>query len=775
MAASSSPQHPANGDPASGFQGRIGKTLAESVPHWRETPPAPAGSPNVVVVLLDDLGYADLGCFGGEIATPHIDSLAQGGLRFTDYTTVPMCTPARAALLTGKNPHSVGCGWLTHNDPGYPGYRGEMSLDAPTMAELLRAGGYATLAAGKWHNTYDQNLHPGGDTRSWPLQRGFDRFYGFMSAETSYFQPERMLEGNQLAQVDQYPADYFAPDDYTQRALGWLSEHQACAPDKPFFLYLAFQTPHTPLQAKPEDIARYRGRFDAGWDVLRQQRWERQKSLGVVDQNAQLSPRNPGIPAWDSLPQDTRRLYASYMEIYAALVDNADQNVGRVIAQLRRMGQLDNTLIVLTSDNGANSVGGPTGLANLQGRRSGVAEDPAVVERLLKEGRLGAADTYPAYPSGWAQVSNTPFRYYKRTPMAGGIRVPFIAHWPARIREQGAMRRQWIHVTDLLPTVLDLARIDRPEVFKGLRTRPMDGSSFADMLVNADAPQRRQRQYYELQANRGYISGGWKIVSLQAPRQAMELDNWMLFDIANDPTELRDLAAERPEVLQRLVAEFESDATANYVYPLDNRDDLRAITLPPHELARAAQARDFLPGGQSIPGVVVSPLVADRDFQLEVRFSWSPGDEGVVLSMGDRFAGMALFVQDAQLHFVFQCWFSPIELAPVALAAGEQVFVLDYRALGQRRGQGDIRLNGQPRHQAVELSPTLVRLPSGGLNVGLSRRQAVSERYAQRGSFPYTGAIDRVRIVPGPQASDTPMMIDEAQAQARMREAKAAG
>ena len=763
----------AAGDPGAGFAGRIGRTLAESLPHWRAPVRPAAGSPNIVVVLLDDLGYSDFGCYGGEIDTPNFDRLAAGGLRFANYTTVPMCTPARAALLTGKNPHSVGCGWLTHNDPGYPGYKGEMSQDAPTLAELLRAQGYTTLAAGKWHNTYDANAQPGGDTGSWPLQRGFDRFYGFLGAETSYFHPDRMMEGNQPALADTFPDGYFAPDDYTGRAIDWLAEHRACAPDKPFFLYLAYQTPHTPLQAKPEDLARYRGRYDAGWDELRRQRYERQRALGLIETQARWSPRNPGVPAWDELSEAQRELFASHMEVYAALVDNADRNIGRVLDFLQATGQLDNTLIVVTSDNGANSIGGPDGVVNLQGRRGGFGDDPALVQRLLAEGRIGSADTYGAYPSGWTQVSNTPYRYYKRTPMAGGIRVPFIVHWPERIADAGTLRRQWIHVTDLVPTVLELTAAAYPASFNGLRTRGLDGASFAAMLQDGAAPQRRERQYYELQANRGYISGRWKIVSLQAPRQPIQLDNWMLFDLEADPAEIDDLAAAQPQVVARLVAEFEADATANYVYPLDNRDDLRAVTVPPHELAQRATARDFLPGAQWVPNTVISPLIADRSFKLRAQFHWQEGDEGVVLAIGDRFAGIALFVEGGQLHFVYQHWFSPIELAPIALQPGAQDFVLDYRAIGERKGEGDFQLNGRACARGVELSPTLVRVPSGGLTVGLNRRQSVSLRYADRGVFRYSGRIERVRIEPGPQAPGTPLVIDEAAVQAAMRAAAA--
>ena len=765
---------PLSADPGADFAGHIGVTLADSQPSWTTPRRAPPGSPNVVVILLDDLGYGDFGCYGGEIDTPNIDRLARKGLRFTNYTTVPMCTPARAALLTGKNPHSVGCGWLTHNMPGYPGYRGgEISRDAPTIPELLRGAGWSTMAVGKWHNTYDRNLHAAGDRSSWPLQRGFDRFYGFLAAETSYFHPDRMVEGNQLAVTDHYPEGYFATDDHTDRAIGWLAEHRSSAPEKPFFLYLAYQAPHTPLQAKPSDLARYLGRYDAGWDAMREQRFKRQQEMALIEPNAEMAPRNPGVPAWDELDAEQRALYARYMEVYAALVDNVDQNVGKLLDFLESTGQLDNTLIVITSDNGANSIGGPTGVANLQDRRQGFGEDPVVLRTLLEQNRVGSEDTYAAYPSGWTQVSNTPYRYYKRTPMAGGIRVPFIAHWPKGIDGNEVFRRQWIHVTDILPTLLDLTGIDYPSLFNGYRTRHMDGTSFAAMLRDPAAPQRRDRQYYELQGNRGYISGSWKIVSLQAPSQQADLNNWMLFDLANDPAEIRDLAAERPDVLHRLVAEFEAEASANYVYPLDTRDERRALTLPPHELKDASTPRDFYRAAQTISSVIVSPLIADRDFTLRATFDYAAGDEGVIFAMGDRFAGMVAYVMDGALYFVYQLWYRPIELAPIALEPGSQEFVLRYSALGQRRGRGEFELNDAPVCESVDLSPTFVRVASGGMDVGINRRQPVSERYAHRGTFRYSGKIGTIRLEPGAHAHDTPIVVDEAAVQARMRACQA--
>ena len=766
--------HPAASSAGTAFQGHMGQTLAESIPHWVTPPRAAPGSPNVIVILMDDMGYSDLGCFGGEIDTPNIDALAANGLRFTQYTTVPMCTPARAALLTGKNPHSVGCGWLSHNDPGYPGYKGEIALNAPTSAELLRLRGYATMAAGKWHNTFDRNNFPGGDTSSWPVQRGFDQFYGFMAPETSYFQPDSMMKGNQPANVLRYPPGYFAPDDYTSRAIDWISQHRTCAPDKPFHLYLAYQTPHGPLHAKPEDLARYKGRYNAGWDALRRQRFERQRSAGLTEANVGFAPRNPGVPAWADLSADDQALFARYMEIYGALIDNADQNIGRLVACLRTTGQLDNTLILLTSDNGANAVAGPAGVMNLVGRRVGAVEDMALNQRLLKEDKVGAEDTYICYPTGWTQVSNTPYRFFKRTPMAGGIRVPLVVHWPAGIADRGALRRQWVHVTDILPTLLDVTGASLPADFKGCRTRALDGRSFAALFNDADAPARRDRQYYELQGNRAYISGTWKIVSLQSPDKAIDLHNWMLFDLAQDPAEITDLAATHPEVVARLIEAFDAEAGANYVYPLDVRDERRNNQMPPYELDRVLVPRDFYPQGQSIPSVVVSPLVADRSYVLSAHFDWQPSQEGIVFALGDRFCGLVLFVEDGALHCIYQQWHNPRTLTPIALSGGAQTFTFDYRATGARKGNATVSLNGVVQIEGVDLSPTLVRIPTSGMSIGLSRRLAVSERYEHRGAFEYGGRIERIRIEPGAIAPDSLIEPSEAVYQAKLRAAAAA-
>ncbi|MBL8385452.1 MAG: arylsulfatase [Burkholderiales bacterium] len=745
-------------DPGSGYGGTIGRTLRESTPWWPPRTQARAGSPNVIIVLLDDLGFADLGCYGAGYDTPHIDALAANGLRLANYTTVPMCTPARAALLTGKNPHAVGCGWLTFNAPGYPGYRaGEMTRDAPTIAELLREHGYSTYAAGKWHNTAEYNVTPAGERASWPLQRGFDRFYGFVGGETHYFAPAQLFEDNAIVDRDTYAPDYYCTDDWTDRAISWLKAHCSSAPDKPFFLYLPYNAPHAPLHAKPVDLARHAGRYDAGWDALRAACLARQKAAGLVTADTRLPARSAGVPAWDSLPAERRRVLARYMELYAAIVDNIDQNIGRVTAFLREAGILDNTLVIITSDNGANGIGGPEGAVNNLAKRLAGSEDPAMVARVVASGGLGGHATWPTYPLGWTDVSSTPFRLYKTTTMNGGIRVPMVVHWPAGIADAGAVRKQWVHVTDILPTVLDLLQLSYPDAWAGYRTRGMDGVSFRSVLSDADAPSARSRQHYELAGNRGYILGKWKIVSLQPPGRPIDLDRWMLFDLEADPTEIDDRAADLPEKLAELVAAFEADADANYVYPLDNRDIRRALAVPPFLEADLARQRTFYPDAPTVALAVVGPMVADRDFRLACRFSFSRGDSGVIFALGDPIAGMALFVRDDRLWFVFHGG-SGLHVVrdDLPLTAGDNQFTLEHRALGERRGSGTISLNGASAGPPLDMSPTLVLGWVGeGLDVGVDRKQHVTAMYQAAGTFPFTGRVDHVRIEPGPHPADS--------------------
>lgn len=745
-----------NGDPGFQHQAKVGKTLKTSTPWWRERLRPPEGAPNIVVILLDDLGFSDLGCYGSEIRTPHIDALARGGLQFTGYTTVPMCTPARAALMTGKNPHSVGCGWLTHANPGYPGYQaGEISQDAPTLSELLRANGYATYGVGKWHNTADSNVVPGGDRSAWPLQRGFDRFYGFLGAETNSFSPGQLIEGNEFLNIDAYPDGYYTTRDWTDRAISNLRSHRAGGSEKPFFLYMAHNAPHVPLQAPADIIASYDGMYDAGWEAVREQRYLRQKQMGVIPGDWRLPTINPGVPRWEDIPAEQRPIMAHYMQLFAAMVSLIDDSVGRVVAELKAQGVFDNTLIVLTSDNGASSIGGPEGAVNILEKRVTQVEPAGLAQELLAAGELGGVDSYAAYPVGWGNCGNTPFRFYKRTPMNGGIRVPFITSYPRAIKDPGSRRDQWIHVTDTLPTLLDLLGTEYPAEFKGYATRQLDGSSYFDLLKDASCKSSRTVQHFELEGNRGYIRWPWKIASLQPPGTEIDLDRWLLFNLADDPTECEDLAKIHPEVLADLVTAFEHDATANYVYPLDNRAPRRVLAMPPFMAKAFNSPRTFYPGTETITPYAFAPLIADRNYQLTCEFNWAPGMQGVLFAAGDNTSGIGAYVIDAHVHLVYASGRGKQRRVKLPVTEGEQKLFIDHVALGKRQGSATVSLLGQSTAQELDMSPTFLRIAGEGLDIGRDRKRKVCPEYADRGVFAYPGLIKQVHVVPGLQATDS--------------------
>jgi arylsulfatase len=746
-----------NGDPAAGYGGTIGRTLRDSTPWWPPSATPAANAPDIVIVLLDDLGYSDFGCFGAEISTPNIDALAANGLRFSNYTTVPMCTPARAALLTGKNPHAVGAGWLTFNTPGYPGYQaGEIARDAPTLAELVRDLGYATYCVGKWHNTPDYKSGPSSDRSSWPLARGFDRFYGFIGGETHYFAPAQLTADNAIVDRDTYSADYYCTDDWTETAMRWLKAHISATPDKPLLLYLPFNAPHAPLQAKREDAARYSGVYDAGWDAMRAARVERQRAMGLIAEEWRYAPRSAGVPEWNALDGDRKRVAARFMQLYAAIVDNIDWNIGRLLELLASLGRLDNTLFVVTSDNGANGIGGIDGAVNNLAKRLDRTENPEMVRRMMEEGRIGASDTWPAYPLGWTDVSSAPFRFCKTTTMNGGIRVPLVAHWPKRITKHTGIRHQWVHVTDIVPTILDLCGARYPAAFNGYRTRGLDGVSFAALLDNPDATSLRTRQHYELAGNRGYIADGYKIVSLQPPGKPIDLDNWMLFDLERDATEVCDVARERPEKVAELVKAFDDDARRNYVYPLDNRDVRRSLTIPPFLEEDVDRARTFYPNAGTAALSVVAPLIADRDYRLRCRFAHRSGDTGVVFAIGDPLAGMALFVNDGRACFVYRGGPDNEAVHEFTVPYGVVSFELLHQAQGKRRGRGMLRANEQALG-SIDMSPTtILGLGVGeGLDIGLDRKLHVTSRYGRADPFAYTNTIDFVSIEPGAHPADS--------------------
>jgi arylsulfatase len=531
------------------FRGTIGRTYQESTPSWPESVRPPEGAPNVVFILLDDVGFAQIGCYGSDIETPHMDRLASGGLRYTNFHTTAMCSPTRACLLTGRNHHAAGLGIVTEFATGFPGYAGRLTKRAATLAEMLRPHGYNTFAVGKWHLMPLREATAAGPFDAWPLQRGFDRWYGFPAGYTDQWYPE-LCDGNQPIDTPRRPG-YHLSEDLVDRAIEYVRDQHSVAPEKQFFLYVAFGAAHWPHQAPAAFIDKYRGRYDRGWDVIRAEWLARQIELGIVPPGTELPPLNDDVPAWDDLTPDEQRAAARQMEVYAGFLDHTDAQIGRLMTYLEEIGQLDNTLVVLLSDNGASNEGTRVGCLNVY--KAYASHIPEPLELSLEAlDRLGDETTNVHYPTGWAQAGNTPFKRYKKETHGGGVRDPLIVHWPARIKERG-LRRQYHHVADLVPTVLELLRIDAPKVYNDVPQLPVHGNSLAYTFDEPDSPTRKEVQYYEMLGNRAIWHRGWKAVARHKNGTDFDRDRWELYHLDEDYGETRDLAAEQPERLRALI------------------------------------------------------------------------------------------------------------------------------------------------------------------------------------------------------------------------------
>jgi arylsulfatase len=723
----------------------------------------------VVIVLADDLGFSDVGCYGSEIPTPAIDALAAAGVRFTDFHVTPLCSPTRAALLTGMNSHAVGMGMVANLDPGFPGYTAELADNQPTMAEVLRDNGYATLAVGKWHLCKEMDQSEAGDRNSWPLQRGFDQYYGFLEALTNLHHPHRLYEGNSVVQVDEYPEGYYLTDDLTDRAVRMIREVKAANPAKPFFLYYAHGAVHAPLHAKAEDIERHRGRYDGGWDRLREERLARQVELGVVPEGTTLPPRNTepneDVQTWDSLPEDDRRVMARYMEVYAAMVETIDDSVGRIRAELEALGELDNTIFVFTSDNGASREGRERGsISYFSHGGTGVVRSAEVDAELLAGlDAIGGPTTWPHYPRGWAMACNTPFRLYKITTFRGGHSVPFILSWPAAGHERlAAFRPQYAHVTDLLPTLAELIGIDIPTERDGRIAEELAGRSFAGALGDPEAPGVHTEQYYECIGHRGYYRDGWYAVTFHENQTPFSEDRWQLYHLEEDVNELVDLSGVFPEKLAELVDAWDEAAWRNRVYPLDEGTQFNRHFRPPHEEVFERPVR-IVAGTPTLDGHRSRKLTAGRSFGVEIELDFRAGDEGVLLAHGDQGAGYLLFVEDDHLYFEINEAGRPRRLDPMRLPPGTRRITLDVEAPGGRIWNVVVAADGVAGISEVGLMQLMRWFPFEGIDVGIDRRSPVSwELFTRRGAFPYTGRLDAVTYVPGPLSPDAPQaMLEE--------------
>lgn len=540
-----------------GFQGTINTTTADSTPAPMPVVQARAGSPNIVYIVLDDTGFADIGAYGSEIATPNIDALAAGGLRYNNFHTYAICSPTRAALLTGRNAHAVGMNDLAGSDDGYPNSRGRVPATAAMVSQILQAGGYRTYAVGKWHLSPDNS--DGAPREHWPLGKGFDRFYGFLSGWTDQFHPNLVADNTPLEIPNR--VGYHFSEDIVDRSIQYLETGQPSG--RPFFLYLAFGATHGPNQAPREYVEKYLKTYDKGWDAIRDERFARQKRIGIIPSETRLPARNENDLVWSELSADERTVYARQMAVYAGFLEHTDAQIGRLMRYLRASGQIDDTLIVFLSDNGAAPEAGPEGsFINPYGGRLSTAD------ALARLDDLGTDRARPIYPRGWAMAGVTPFREYKLSMFLGGVRDPLIVSWPGHVTDAGAVRTQFVHTVDVTPTILDVVGIDAPRTYRGVDQMPMHGRSFLATLGNAQAASPRDTQVFELRGMRGIYHQGWRAVARHVNGTPYERDTWSLFDTSRDFAEAEDVAAAHPEKLKELQSLWWSEAREYGVLPL---------------------------------------------------------------------------------------------------------------------------------------------------------------------------------------------------------------
>ncbi len=644
------------------FQGVIGDDWRTSTPWWAPAPAPPEGAPNVLLVVLDDVGFAQLGCYGSDISTPNIDALASEGLRLTNFHTTALCSPTRACLLTGRNAHRNGLGRVADLASGFPGYNAEIPKENGFLSEILRHFGYATYAVGKWHLTPDDETHMAAPRHSWPLGRGFDRWYGFHGGETHQFVPSLYHDNHSVVPPRSIDEGYHLSSDLADRAIAQLADLRAVDRDRRFFLYLCTGACHSPHHAPREWIDRYRGYFDRGWDRWRDETFTRQLDSGLLAPGTELSPRPPWVPAWDELPERERQVAARFMECFAAFLSYTDEQLGRVMAFLDETGDRQDTLVILVSDNGASSEGGPTGSINDNRLQNMDPAGPGELARRIDE--LGGPSAHNNYPWGWTMAGNTPFKRWKREVHEGGVADPCIVSWPARVGAGGGVRRQFAHAVDILPTVLALAGVEVPATIDYVPQTPIDGISFAPLLApeGEDAPGHRSTQYFEMFGSRALYHDGWKVVTYHpiAPiyndglnwNAPFSEDRWELYHVDEDPSEVHDVAGQHPDRVADMVERWWEEARRNQVLPLDNRV-LHTIVNPKPDWRRPRLATTFYPGTSPVPEPVAAN-VKNRSHSIEVDLTVPEGDtaEGVLLAQGTALGGFSLYLLDGRLRYV---------------------------------------------------------------------------------------------------------------------------
>ena len=729
------------------FKGKIAKSYEESKEWWPEPVQPSKDAPNVIIFLLDDVGFAQVGSFGGLTKTPNIDKLANEGLRFNNFHTTALCSPSRASLMAGRNPHSIGLGSHALTAMGFPGYNAIMPESAKSVANYLQQAGYVNYALGKWDHTPLYEVSQVGPFDRWPSGEGFQHAYTFMAADVHQFVP---VMWNDHA-PEPYRKSEHLDKDLADRAIHWITGHKSIKPDLPFMMLWASGSMHSPHHAPDDYLKKYRGKFDMGWDKAREMIFENQKKLGIIPANTMLTKRIDEIPAWDSLNTDEKKLYARQMEAFAAQMEYVDHQIGRVVKELERIGELDNTLIFVTSDNGASGEGGLAGTFNETYVLNGMQTPFDANMRHYED--WGRENTYPHYHAGWAMAGNTPFRYFKQSEHRGGQHDALVVHWPKGIKAKGEIRDQYHHISDIAPTILDAADVKMPEIFHGVKQQPLDGVSMRYAFDDAKASNKKQRQYYEMFGNRAIWADGWKAVTLHAKRMPWDLnvvlpfeqDEWELYNVAEDFSESTNLAKKHPEKLAELQKMFDEEAWKYNVYPL--HDDM-IKRLAAQEKRLFGDKKEFIyyfPGAVRIAEKVSAP-VKNRSHTIVTNIDLKGDEEGVIVSVGGMTGGYTMFIKDGKLYYDYNFLDGVYyTMESSTLPKGMTELKFNFIKTGQFAGTGELYVNGK---KVDEKTMPKMHISTYSLaetfDVGRDTGTQVSKLYT--GPSPFKGALDKVTI-----------------------------
>ncbi|WP_019146294.1 arylsulfatase [Aeromicrobium massiliense] len=740
------------------FSGKIELDVRDSVPDWSpyELKRAPKGTPNVLVVLYDDTGMASWSPYGGRIQMPTMQRLADEGLTYTQWHTSALCSPTRSIFLTGRNHHVNRCAVIMEGTNGFPGAAGRLPDECATIGQVLQDNGFSTFWVGKNHNVPEEDVSSGGSKREWPLAKGFDRFYGFLGGETNQWYPD-LVEDNHFIEQPYAPEDgYHLSKDLADQALRMLRDQRSSNPSKPWYLWFCPGANHAPHHAPQEYIDKYRGMFDDGYDAYREWVLARMVQKGVLPDGTVLTPTNPlpeevavpadHVPPWDSLSQDEQRLFSRMAEVFAALSEYTDAQVGRIIDYLDQTGQLDNTLVLYCADNGASGEGSPHGSVNENKFFNGYPDD--LDENLTHLDTLGGPDAYNHYPTGWATAFSAPFQMFKRyAQYSGGTCDPMVVHWPAGMSARGEIRHQYHHATDVVATILDVVGLEMPTVYRGVEQRPLDGVSMRYSFDAADVPTAKERQYYAMLGTRAIWQDGWKAVAVHAPisgKGHFDQDRWQLYHVDEDRAEAHDLADEHPEKLQELIDVWFEEAQRNNVLPLDDRTAREQLTIERPQAEPPRTRYVYYPDTSPVPESVAASI-RGRSYKIVTDVELEADAEGVIFAHGSRFGGHALFVRDHRLHYVYNFLGIPPEQTFVSDVLGAGSYTLGVEFTRESTGENgesvgttrlfvneDVAAEGPMRSQVGKFT-----LCGDGLCVGFDSGDNVSRTYTS--PFRFTG------------------------------------